>query len=226
MKKANKILIGTFALAMLFTIVSINTAIAADTSIEINSDHYQARIQANNSVMFSFRQRTRLSFDTTVNMDVDINCDALRIGVKYFEIEVDCEQDMQMNMTCTEEQVQLGLLMGNRYTIRNRHRYLYQEGFCVSLKSNNSGDFQAKLKIQANNQNRFGTWAYYDETSEEWVSVPTSIEDGYLVAETDHFSYWTILIPESETNLAIFFGLIGVVGVIAVISVMYLRKRA
>jgi hypothetical protein len=225
MKKANKILIGTFALMMLFTIVSINTAVAADTSVEINADHYQARIQANNSVMFSFRQRTRLSFDSTVNMDVDINCDSLRIGVKFFEIEVDCDQDMAMNMTCTEEQVQLGLLMGNRYTIRNRHRYLYQEGFCVSLQCNNTSDVQAKLKIQANNQNRFGAWAYYDETSEEWVSVPTSIEDGYLVAETDHFSYWTILIPESDNNFVFYIGLIGVIGIIAVISVMYLKKR-
>lgn len=225
MRKANKILMGTFALMLLFTIVSINTAVAADTSIEINADHYQARIQANNSVMFTFRQRTRLSFDSTVNMDVDINCDALKIGVKSFEIEVDCDQDMTMNMTCTEEQVQLGLLMGNRYTVRNRHRYLYQEGFCISLQCNYSGDFQAKLKIEANNQNRMGTWAYYDEVSEEWVSVPTSIEDGYLVTETDHFSYWTILIPESDNNFVFYIGLIGIVGIIAVISVIYLKKR-
>ena len=57
-----------------------------------------------------------------------------------------------------------------------------------------------------------GTWAYYDETSEEWVSVPTSIEDGYLVAETDHFSYWTVLIPESDNNFLFYIGLIGVIG--------------
>ena len=226
MKKANKILIGTFALVMLFTILSINTVVAADTSFEVNDDQYHTRIQANNRVMFIFRQRTRLAFDTNVNIDVDINCNALAIGVKSFEIEVDCNQDMQMNMTCTEEQVQLGLLMGNRYTIRNRHRYLYQEGFCVSLKSNNSGDVQAKLKIAVSNQNRFGTWAYYDEDSEEWVSAPTTIEDGYLVAETDHFSYWTVLIPESDNNFVFYIGLIGVVGIIAVLSVMYIRKRA
>jgi hypothetical protein len=118
------------------------------------------------------------------------------------------------------------LLKGNRYTIRNRHRYLYQEGFCVSLQCNNSDDVQAKLKIEANNQNRFGTWAYYDESSEEWVSVSTTIEDGFLVAETDHFSFWTILIPESDNNFAFYIGLIGVVGIIAVISVIYLRRRA
>jgi len=225
MKKINKILIGSFALAILFTILSTNTVLAAETSIDINDETYQTRIQANNRVMFTFRERTRLTFDSTVNIDVDINCEPLKIGVKSFEIEVDCDQDLQMNMTCTEEQAELGLLMGNRYTVRNRHRFLYQEGFCVSLQCNNSGDVQAKLKIEANNKNRVGTWAYYDEASEEWVSVPTTIEDGYLVAETDHFSYWTVLIPESENNTLIYMGLISVVGVIAVISVIFLRRR-
>ncbi|MFX0083376.1 MAG: hypothetical protein ACFE94_16645 [Candidatus Hodarchaeota archaeon] len=225
MKKINKILIGTFALAILFTILSTSTVLAAEASIDINDDTYQTRIQANNRVMFTFRQRTRLTFDTNVNIDVDINCDSLRIGIKSFEIEIDCNQDLQMNMTCTEEQAELGLLMGNRYTVRNRHRYQYQEGFCFLLQCNNSGEIQAKLKIQANNQNHNGNWAYYDENSEEWVTVPTTIEDGYLVTETDHFSYWTVLIPESENNILIYIGLISAVGIIAVVSFIILRKR-
>ena len=59
-----------------------------------------------------------------------------------------------------------------------------------------------------------------------WVSVPTTVEDGYLVAETDHFSYWTVLIPESGDNsMLIYIGLIGVVGIIAVISVIFLQRR-
>ena len=225
MKKINKILIGSVAFAILCTILSTNTVLAAETSIDINDDTYQTQIQANNRVMFRFRLRTRLTFDSTVDIDVDINCDSLRIGVKSFEIEVDCDQDLQMNMTCTEEQAELGLLMGNRYTVRNRHRYLYQEGFCVSLQCNNSGDVQAKLKIEANNQNRVGTWAYYNEVTEEWVSVPTTVEDGYLVAETDHFSYWTVLIPESGNNMLLYIGLISIVGIIAVISVIFLQRR-
>jgi len=225
MKKINKILIGSFALAILFTILSTNTVLAAETPIEINDDTYQTRIEANNCVELRFRNRTRITFDSTVNIDVDINCDSFKIGVKSFEIEVDCNQDLQMTMTCTQEQAELGLLMGNRYTVRNRHRYSYQEGFCVSLQFNNSGEVQGKLKIEANNQNRAGTWAYYKEATEEWVSVPTTVEDGYLVAETDHFSYWTVLIPESGNNMLMYIGLISIVGIIAVISVIFLQRR-
>ncbi|MFX0027720.1 MAG: hypothetical protein ACFE8B_00800 [Candidatus Hermodarchaeota archaeon] len=225
MKKINKILIGAIAFIALFTVLNTNTVLAAESPIEVNVDTYQYQVQANHSVMFSFRQRTRLTFASTVDIDANINCDALRIGVKYFEIEIDNDQDLQMNMTCTEEQIQLGLLKGYRYTVRNRQRLLYQEGFCVSIQCNNSGDVQAKLKIQANNQNRKGTWAYYDDSAEEWVAVPTTIEDGYLVTETDHFSYWTILNPESENNFYLYIGLISVIGILAVITVVLLRRR-
>jgi len=41
-----------------------------------------------------------------------------------------------------------------------------------------------------------GEWAYYNEATEEWVSVPTTVEDGYLTAEVTHFSTWTILMPD------------------------------
>ncbi|MFX1280968.1 MAG: hypothetical protein ACFFA3_16570 [Promethearchaeota archaeon] len=225
MKKINKILIGAIAFIALFTVLSTNTVLASESSIDVNGDTYQYQVQANHSVMFSFRQRTRLTFASNVNIEANINCDALRIGVKYFEMEVNCDQDLQMNMTCTEEQVQLGLLKGERYTVRNRHRLLYQEGFCVSIQCNNSGDIQAKLKIQANNQNRKGTWAYYDETAEEWVGVPTTVEDGYLVTETDHFSYWTILNPESEDNIFLYIGLISIIGILGVLTVVLLRRR-
>ena len=143
MKKVNKILMGTIAILVLFTVFGTNTVMAVeDSSIEISSDTVQTRVQANYRVLFTFRQRTRLVFDTTVNIDVNIDCDALSIGLKNFEIEIDCSQDLAMNMTCTEEQAELGLLLGNRYTIRNRNRFLYQEGFCTSIQCNNSLQIQ------------------------------------------------------------------------------------
>ena len=225
MKKFNKILVGIFAFTMFFTLFSVNNVMAVeDTSIPVTGDTIQTQIQANNRTMFTFRSRTRLRFTSTVDIDVNINCDALRIGVKDFEIEIAGEQNLQMNMTCTEEQAELGLLNGNTYQIRNRNRYRYQEGFCLLIECNSS-QIQAKLKIQATNENRLSSWAYYDEASEEWVAVPTTIEDGYLVAETDHFSYWTVLLPETENNLMIYIGILSVIGILAVVSVIFLKKR-
>jgi hypothetical protein len=148
----------------------------------------------------------------------------MKIGVKDFAIEVTTDEDLKMNMTCTEEQLELGLLNGNTYQIRNRNRYQYNEGFCIRIQTNATNQIQAKLMIQATNQNQVGTWAYYNEATAEWVSVPTTVENGYLGANVDHFSYWTILIP--DYTLAIIIGVgVGAGALIAVLAIYYWKKR-
>jgi len=230
MKKTKKILMGIFTLSILFTLFYLNTAVAAEPPpipVEVEGDTYQHRVLANHSIMFTFRNRTRIRFNSSVNIDVNFNCEALKIGEKEFELEIDHDHDLQMNMTCTEEQLDLGLLKGKRCQVRNRNRLLYQEGFCVNLQANCSCEVQAKLKIEATNQNRAGTWAYYNQTSKEWVAVPSSVKNGYLVAETDHFSFWTVLIPESDNNFLIYItiGIVSIIGIAAIITVILLKRR-
>jgi len=225
MRKFSKIALGSFVFLMLFSIFSISSVLAVgETEVPIYNEYlYRHRIEANNRTMINFAQQTRLTFTSNVDLEVNIECEASKIGVKFFEIEINGSGPLLMNMTCTEEQVQLGLQKGFTYRVRERHRYHYEEGFCVQIKCNGTCD--AKLKIQATNRNRLGTWAYYDEAEAEWVASPTTIEDGYLVTETTHFSYWTILIPETDLTLYIVIGVAATVGVIALISVLYFRKR-
>jgi hypothetical protein len=147
----------------------------------------------------------------------------LKIGAKDFGLEIEGSGDLQMNMTCTEEQKELGLLMGYTYQIRNRNRVQYQEGFVVDLECN--GTFtRARLSISVNDDNRAGQWAYFDEATEEWVSVPTTVEDGFLTAEVTHFSTWTILMPD-YTVLIIGLSIGGVVALIVIGLVFYVKKR-
>ncbi len=87
---------------------------------------------------------------------------------------------------------------------------------------------RARLRIRATSENRVGSWAYYDESSEEWVTVPTIIEDGYLTTETDHFSTWTVLVPTvtSNSNTALVIGgSVAVIGVLIGGSIIYIKKR-
>ncbi|MFW9951280.1 MAG: hypothetical protein ACFFKA_14265 [Candidatus Thorarchaeota archaeon] len=227
MKKLSKILLGTFFLMILFsTITSFNVVAIADPDaiVEIPTDTHQAQVEANIATMFRFRQRTQLRVMANVNLDLDLDCEALQIGVKDFALEIEGTGDLQMNMTCTEEQAELGLLKGNTYQIRNRNRYQYQEGFVIDIECN--GTFtRARLRIMATNENRIGQFAYYDETTEEWVSVPTTVDDGYLTAEVSHFSTWTILLPD-YTMLIVGFSIGGgVAALIIIATVFYIKKR-
>ncbi len=226
MKKLSKILLGTFFLMILFsTVTSFNVVAIADPVevIDVPTDSTPAYVHENVATMFRFRQRTQLRLMANVNLDLNLECEALKIGVKDFAVEIEGTGDLQMNMTCTEEQVQLGLMMGNTYQIRNRNRYQYQEGFVVDIECN--GTFtRARMRIRATNENRIGQFAYYDEAAAEWVSVPTTVEDGYLTAEVSHFSTWTVLLPDYTLIIVGSIGG-GVAALIIIALVFYIKKR-
>ncbi|MFX1275420.1 MAG: hypothetical protein ACFFBP_16910 [Promethearchaeota archaeon] len=227
MKKVNKIVLGALLLTTLFSIISFSNASAADIPV-IASDNvpFEAQVQAHVRTTYRFQNQTRLTINSSVDCDMIMICEASKIGEKYFEIQiVDAPHDLQMNMTCTEEQAELGLLLGTRHTARNRNRYVYQEAFCVALKCN-ATSIQARLMILATAQNGGGTWAYYDEANGEWVSVPTTIENGYLVATTNHFSTWTVLIPEVDILPYIIVGvIIGIIAAISVVGIVIYKKK-
>ena len=225
MKKSSKILLGTFFLMILFsTITSFNVVAIEDPEdpVDVPGDSIQTQVEANTAVTYRFRNRTRLRISTDVNLDLNLDCDALRIGVKDFAVEIEGTGDLQMTMTCNEEQSELGLQLGNTYQMRNRKRY--QEGFVVDIECDGTFD-RARLRIKANDENHLGQWAYYDETTEEWVSVPTTVEDGYLTAEVSHFSTWTILLPDYTMVIVGFSIGGGVAALIVIASVFYIKKR-
>ncbi|UCC18554.1 MAG: hypothetical protein JSV62_10635 [Promethearchaeota archaeon] len=225
MRKISKITLGVFVFLMLFSIFNITSALAVDpTEIPVNDETaYQYQVEANSQVMFRYMTQTRLTFITDVDIEGVINCEASKIGSKNFIIEVNGSGPLLMNMTCTEEQVQLGLMKGFTYRLRNRYRYLYEEGFCIQIQCN--GTCVAKLKLQSNHRNQNGQWARYNEQIKSWETVATTLEEGFLVTETSGFSYWTILIPQPDTTLIIVISIGGIIGIIALITVLLLRKR-
>ncbi|NVM36459.1 MAG: hypothetical protein HWN81_12745 [Candidatus Lokiarchaeota archaeon] len=253
--------------------ISVNAAGSSDNRIDVPGDSLQTQLQSNIRTTFCFRQTTQLTIYADVDMDLNLNCENSGSVKKDFVIEIEGAHNLQMTMTCTGEENQLGLMDGNILQLRNRNTYRYQEGFCVSIECEPKCDceckcqnecqcicecqcqeecdciceclnecqcvcnceeeecfIQARLKIKATNQNQAGSWAYYNENDGEWVVVPSIIEEGYLTAETDHFSTWTVLIPTSLTNsnTALIVGsaaTIAVIGVIIGVSVIYLKKR-
>ena len=227
MKKYGKYLIGSFALLLIFSsFLTANVAAAipsTDKQVSVATDHWQANVNANEMTMFAFQFNLRLRFMANVNLVLEGDCETHKLANKDFILEIEGNGDLLMNMTCTEEQQELGLMMGNTYQMRNRNRFQYQEGFVCNLDCN--GTFlKAQIRIRATNENRIGTWAYYDEATEEWVAVPTTVQDDYLTAEVTHFSYWTILIPD-YTMVIVVSVFVGVIAVAIIGSIIFIRKR-
>jgi hypothetical protein len=227
MKKISKYMIGSFALLLIFSsFFTANVAATVppnDAEVPVGGDHFQGQVQANEMTMFTFQFNLRLRFMANINLTIEGDCETRQLANKDFILEVEGDQDLSMNMTCTEEQKELGLLKGNTYQIRNRNRVQYQEGFVCNIECN--GTFtRAQLRIRATNENRVGSWAYYDEATNEWVTVPTTVDGEYLTAEVTHFSYWTVLLPD-YTLVIIISVLTGAVAIAIVGSIIYIRKR-
>ncbi|MFO8019631.1 MAG: hypothetical protein R6U96_13475 [Promethearchaeia archaeon] len=225
MKKLSKVLFAGLVILSFFMMFGNSFVVAAEDTQDVNGDNVQKNIQANESVQFRFRERTQIRIRTNATMSANIDCDARQIGNKDFEIDVDSEKDLEMNMTAREEQEELGLQKGNSYQMRNRNRYQYQEGFAVNISTNSTDGLNAKLKLEKTEENQNSKWAYYDESEQEWVTVDTTEEDGYLVAETDHFSTWTLLTPEDNTLIYIGIGIGAAAAVILGITYVIMKRR-
>ena len=306
-KNLNKVLLASFTMLILVTLIgSINvTAVEPpDQTINVQGDAIQTQLQSNNRTMFCFQERTRLTVCANIGLELDINCEALRIGDKDVIIEVEGDGALRMTMTCTREENQLGLMNGSLNRVRNRNSYRYLEGFCISME--NTADcmckckcdpdctcacececkcnpectcpcdceckcesectcecdcqckcdpvcdcvcdcqckcdqeckcnpecpydgafLKARLRIRETTQNQLSQWAYYDEANEEWVTVPTINEDGYLTAETNTLATWTLLVPEEMASVIISTTVIASVSAIGiiVISIFYFKKK-
>jgi len=308
-KNVSKILLSAFTvLIVLFLIGSINVKAVEPPAqtIEVEDDAIQTQLQNNVRTMFCFRERTRLTVWANIGLELDINCEALRIGDKDVIIEVEGDGDLRMTMTCTREETQLGLMSGSLHRLRNRNTYRYLEGFCIALKSTancnckckcdpdcacicdcecrcdpecicscecncncesecscvcncqcncdpvcncecncqcrcdpecqcnsecpyNGTFLKARLRIRETNQNRLSQWAYYNNENEEWETVPTINQDGYLTAEVNTLSTLTLLVPE-ETASTTITGTIAIasvstIGILAISVFYYLKKR-
>jgi len=225
----NKIFFSTLVItSLIFSSMAFGVQEVAaakdDEKVNIdNGDRVQQQISADNRIRFRFEEETKITFEANKPANVNIKCDAERIGEKDFEIEVDADETFNMTMKCKEEEYEKGLLNGNTVQARNRNRYRYQEGFVADIEC--TCDCEAKLRMQANDENRGGTWAYYDESEEEWVPVETTEKDGYLECETDHFSTWTILVPEIDYTILVIAG-ISIAAVILIgVAILILKRR-
>ncbi|MFX0030881.1 MAG: hypothetical protein ACFE8B_16830 [Candidatus Hermodarchaeota archaeon] len=137
-KNVSKIVVSMFTLFLVITIIgSINVRAVepSDQTIEVQGDSIQAQVQNNTRTTFRFLERTRLTVCANIGLELDVKCEALRIGNKDVLIEVEGDADLRMTMTCTREENQLGLMNGSLHRIKNRNTYRYLEGFCIKMEN-------------------------------------------------------------------------------------------
>ena len=212
------VLLGTIAT------LSISMVAAQDDDVIVGQDQYQTH-QGQGEKTYRFRQRTRVRINASHNVNLNMNVDALDIGDRTFSLDMEADHEFDMNMWAVRDQDRLGLQNGS--TIRNQHRHQIRNDFAVQMQVNETVRTRIGMEMTRGDATR-GSWAYYDEPTNEWVEVESSYEDGMLVAETDLIAAstttWTITESASLAGLWVGIG-VGVVALGALGAILIRKKR-
>jgi len=212
--------LGIFLLGAIVTFSA--TLVAAQGDVEIGGNMHQVKQQAQVQVTYRFRQRTRLRVNSSAPVQLKMDCDAMNIGDRIFDLAIlNATEDIALNMTCRQNEEELGVQNGS--LVRNRVRAQVRTGFCIQIECNLTVRARIGMEMTQGEATR-ASWAYFDDETDEWVAVESTYEDGMLVATTDHFSVWTVV-----DGSVIGAGLWAVIGAslvaVAALTAILIRKK-
>lgn len=189
--------------------------------VDVTQNQFQGTIAGNETSEFTFRNRFKFQIRTNQSMDLEADVDVDEVGDREFGLELNCsEAGLALEVQIRATNDDLGLSNGSK--VQNTYRF--QERFVVNLTlDGDCGDLQARLRINITDDGEH-TWAYLDEETDEFVPVESTYENGELIADTTHFSTWTVLTVDEESSIPGYTALGGVLG-LGVLGLVFIQKR-
>jgi beta-xylosidase len=219
MKNTNKVvLLSIIGFLLMGSYLTLATAQEPPVETAVSQNQYQGQIAGNETNQFMFRNRFQfqLRVNQSVNLDMDVDVDG--IGDREFQLEVNTQENAELTIKINASDESIGLEEGKQVQARNQNRYQYREQFRVNLTCDEP--VEAKLSLKTGDSE--AQWAYYDENQADWVTVPSTYENGVLSAETDHFSVWTVLTLEDSIPS---YTLIGFVTIGSIVGLLFIIKK-
>jgi hypothetical protein len=192
----------------------------------VTGNKHNQKLTANQTHQFKFTNKFQFSFMGNSSVDMSLECDTEKVGENDFQLALMSSEGLSLKVQCNNSDSNLGLNNGTQVKVQNKAQYQNKNQLTLNISTNATAQFGATLTVKTAEKN--ATWAYYNETSKEWVPVKTTIQNGVMTAETNHFSVWTILVGDSatttsETSTVDGFAFIGLVSILGV--VLLLRKK-
>jgi hypothetical protein len=211
-------ILGIILLSSMGSTMVANAA-PGDPPVETNvdSDEFSKNVGAGETHQFRVRNKFQFRLQTNASLELQVGCETDKMGDRSFEMDLETASGQKLTLQFKAGDENLGLKEGNQ--VKSQNRYRYREMFMVNASLNSSAGVRATLRIATENEG--DTWAYYDEDKQEFVPVETKYENGMLVAQTDHFSVWTILEEESTIDGFTLLGLFTIIGIVG----LFLKRR-
>ena len=220
MKNTNKVvlmsIVGFLLMGSFLTLASAQTP---PVDKPVNDNQYEGSIAGNETSQFTFRNRFQFRIRTNASLKLDMDVDVDGVGNREFELQLETQNQTELTIRINGSDENLGLVNGSKIQARNQLQYRYQERFRLNISCN--GTVNANLSVNTNDPQ--AKWAYYDENAAEWVTNPSTYQNGVLTTETNHFSVWTVLTPEEDSIPS--YTLIGLVSVCSIVGLLFIIKK-
>jgi hypothetical protein len=181
--------------------------------------------------MFMFRN-TAMVFNSTKMLRLNLSAEN-NVQNKVFGVRLQTSTVTMLNVSMT------AIPTGGASEVKG-------VGVYMNLEHNATGVLKAQLAMPIDVEalkSKYGStfdpqrlrWVYWNGL--KWMEVPSTLNNGVLTAETDHFSTWTIMETQEAVNLAVtqettpapdytlFYVGGGFVAVAAVVAMVLLRGR-
>jgi hypothetical protein len=196
-------------------------------SMKVNGSKYQQQVKSNETNQWQFQEQTQFQLRMNGSANVDMECDAENVGNRNFSLDLNTGDNVGLKIKMNASASAYGLEDGKEVKVQNQsqNRYTFRNRFMVQLELN-STNVDAELAINATG-NENCTWAYYNETSKEFIPVQSMVQNGMLVAQSNHFSTWTVLTISTTTTEPTIDGysFIGIISLIGIVAAILIRRK-
>lgn len=201
------------------------TTTGTPQSKDVQGYKHQERVVAGNAYQFKFQNQakvqTQMKLQVNASMDVEMECDSDNIGNREFGLQLNSSENLGLKVKMNASDSSVGLQDGQAVSADSQNRYRFQHRLMVKLELNKTGE-PIKARLTANITDTGATWAYYDEATQKWKPVPSAVQDGELVAETDHFSIWAVITEDSTIDG---YSVVGVIAALGVIGLLVVKRK-
>ena len=217
-------ILGLFLLSMFGGIALASAVDTPAPETNVDGDSYAGNVEANVQKQYKFKNRFQFRLRTNTSMNLSADCDVDGVGAREFEMDVNTTANQELTLQVKASDEELGLGDGKQVKSQKKNQYQFREQFMINVSLNGTDTVKAQLRLKT--EDKDATWAYYDEATGEWVEVESKHEDGMLIADTEHFSVWTVLsVEEPEEDTIDGYGVFAAISGLATLGIIFLKRR-
>lgn len=185
----------SLAISPLLAVSQMNGNPPFDTipsSHEVTGYQYQEQVTNGTPKGYTFQNRVQIQYYGNVSALLNMSCGS-DVADMNLSLEFRAQEQVQLQMQLNASNAGLNLTNQHQIRVQNGSLYMFKHMLVMNLSRNTTDPMTCRLHLRIREQDRNCTWAWYDESSGEFVTLQSWYENGEIMADTTHFTTFVVL---------------------------------